>query len=61
MEVERAYLHLNEKYGKLGYAKQYLQDEEYEKFIKNLQSLLEDKKLFYKKYEEVIEGKREKI
>lgn len=61
MEVERAYLHLNEKYGKLGYAKQYLRDEEYEKFIKNLQSLLEDKDLFYKKYEEVMEGKREKI
>lgn len=43
---ERAYKHLNMKFGENGYAKFFFKDEEYEKFLKEIRELLSDKKLF---------------
>lgn len=43
---ERAYKHLNLKFGENGYAKFFFKDEEYEKFLKEIRELLSDKKLF---------------
>lgn len=50
--VDRAYKHLSEKYGQEGYAKEkmYFKDDEYEKFLNDLVSLLKDKEKFRKKY-----------
>ena len=43
---ERAYKHLNMKFGENGYAKFFFKDEEYEKFLKDIRELLSDKKRF---------------
>lgn len=43
---ERAYKHLNMKFGENGYAKFFFKDEEYEKFLKDIRELLSDKNLF---------------
>lgn len=43
---ERAYKHLNMKFGENGYAKFFFKDEDYEKFLKEIRELLSDKKLF---------------
>ena len=43
---ERAYKHLNMKFGENGYAKFFFKDEEYENFLKEIRELLSDKKLF---------------
>lgn len=43
---ERAYKHLNMKFGENGYAKFFFEDEDYEKFLKEIRELLTDKKLF---------------
>lgn len=43
---EKAYKALNKKFGKNGYAKFFFKDEEYENFLKNIRTLLENKKLF---------------
>lgn len=43
---EIAYKHLNMKFGENGYAKFFFNDEEYEKFLKEIRELLSDKKLF---------------
>ena len=43
---ERAYKHLNMKFGKNGYAKFFFKDEEYENFLKDIRELLSDKKRF---------------
>lgn len=51
---ERAYKHLNEKFGYNGYAKFYLKDEEYEKFLESIRELLNNKEEFYKIQEEHI-------
>lgn len=48
-----AYYHISKKYGENGYAKMYVKDEEYEKFLQDVKSLLEDKYTFAKKYMEV--------
>ena len=48
--LERAYNHTNEKYGKSGYAKNYVIDEEYMVFKNEINNLLSDKDLFDKKY-----------
>lgn len=53
-QIERVYEHLSEKYGKNGYAKCYIKDEEYDKSLENLQKELEDKEKFIKKVKEVI-------
>lgn len=51
--VDRAYEHTQQKYGRTGYAKHYVRDEEYEKFREYINLLLQDKKVFEKKYREV--------
>lgn len=43
---ERAYKHLNMKFGENGYAKFFFKDEEYENFLKDIRELLSDKKRF---------------
>lgn len=43
---ERAYKHLNMKFGENGYAKFFFKYEEYENFFKEIRELLSDKKLF---------------
>lgn len=43
---ERAYEHLNMKFGENGYAKFFFKDEEYENFLKEIRELLSDKNLF---------------
>jgi len=53
-QIERVYEHLSEKYGKNGYAKCYIKDEEYDKSLENLQKELEDKQKFIKKVKKVI-------
>ena len=44
---EEIYNHLNEKFGKNGYAKVYVEDEDYNNFKKNLIALLENKEEFF--------------
>ena len=51
--IERGYSHTLEKYGSKGYAKHYVADEEYEKFRKYINSILQDRKVFEKKYREI--------
>ena len=43
---ERAYKHLNMKFGENGYAKFFFKDEEYENFLKEIRELLLDKEKF---------------
>ena len=43
---EDCHFHLNDKFGKNGYAKFFFKDEEYEKFLKDIRELLSDKKRF---------------
>ena len=44
---EEIYNHLNEKFGKNGYAKVYVEDEDYNNFKKDLIALLENKEEFF--------------
>lgn len=53
-QIEEVYNHLTEKYGENGYAKIYLEDEEYEKSIKNLRQALSNKIEFIERAKEVI-------
>lgn len=48
--IERAYEHTEQKYGKSGYAKHYVKDEEYENFRKEINLLLQDSEKFKAKY-----------
>lgn len=48
--IERAYEHTEQKYGKSGYAKHYVKDEEYENFRKRINLLLSNRENFTKKY-----------
>ena len=43
---ERAFLHLNLKFGENGYAKFFLKDKEYDKFLKQIREILKDKEEF---------------
>ena len=43
---ERAYKHLNMKFGENGYAKFFFKDEEYENFLKDIRELLSNKQKF---------------
>ena len=52
--IERAYEHTSDKYGSQGYAKHYLNDEEYEAFILKVRDLLKDKNSFTKYYKDII-------
>lgn len=51
---EKAFEHLNLKFGVNGYAKFFLKDREYEKFLENIRRILKDKKDFCKIQEEYI-------
>ena len=48
--LERAYNHTKDKYGKDGYAKHYVIDEEYNQFRNEVDKLLSNKELFINKY-----------
>lgn len=50
---EREFNHLNDKFGQEGYAKCYIQDEEYEKFLNDMKEILSDIEKYKKYYEEV--------
>lgn len=54
---ERAFEHLKLKFGYNGYAKFFLKDKEYEKFLENIREILEDKEQFCKIQEEYIKNK----
>ena len=47
---------LKKKFGKNGYAvnKYYVKDDKYEKYLKELQDLIENKEEFYKKAENIL-------
>ncbi len=51
---ERSYDALNRKFGYNGYAKFYFKDEQYEKFLRNIRKLLENKENFCKVQEKYI-------
>jgi uncharacterized protein len=51
--IERAYNHIKEKFGNNGYAKMYLQDEIYIKYLKEIDELLTDKDSFTKRFKKV--------
>lgn len=51
---ERAFKHLNLKFGVGGYAKFFLKDKEYEKFLEDIREVLKDKEKFCKLQEEYI-------
>ena len=51
---ERAFLHLNKKFGDNGYAKFYIKDKVYEEFLSNIREILKDKENFCKIQEEFI-------
>lgn len=51
--VDRAYEHTLGKYGKKGYAKHYVKDEEYERFREYINLLVQDREIFERKYREV--------
>ena len=51
--LNRGYEHTSEKYGKKGYAKHYVRDEEYEKFRAYIDLLISDRAAFERKYREV--------
>lgn len=49
----RGYEHTSQKYGKEGYAKHYVRDEEYEKFRADIENLISDRGAFDRRYREV--------
>ena len=51
---EDCFFHLNDKFGENGYAKFFFKDEEYEKFLKDIRSLLSDKKSFIEMHKNYI-------
>ncbi len=55
--LERVYLHLSEKYGENGYAKIYLEDEEFDNQLKKLRKALENKDEFINRVKRVIKEK----
>ncbi len=48
--LKRAYDHTEQKYGKSGYAKHYVKDEEYENFREEINFLLQNSEKFKEKY-----------
>lgn len=53
-QIERVYSHLTEKYGENGYAKVYLEDEQFDKAIAELRKDLLNKQEFIKRIKKVI-------
>lgn len=48
--IERGYTHTKEKYGTKGYAKHYVEDEQYNDFRNRINELINDRALFEKTY-----------
>ncbi len=48
--IERGYTHTKEKYGSDGYAKNYVEDEQYNEFRNKINELINDRVLFEKTY-----------
>ncbi len=48
--LQRALTHTREKYGDKGYAKHYINDEEYTAFLNEIHSLLSNENSFYERY-----------
>ena len=48
--LERAYNHTKDKYGKSGYAKHYVIDEDYDNFKNEIISLINDREIFMQRY-----------
>ena len=57
---ERAYKHLNMKFGENGYAKFFFKDEEYEQFLKDIRKLLSNKDNFINTQREYINELKKK-
>lgn len=51
--IERGYNHTKEKYGKSGYAKSYVIDEDYDSFKNTISMLITDKNKFVEEYKKV--------
>ena len=51
--IERGYTHTKEKYGKNGYAKHYVEDEQYNQFRNKIILLIKDKALFEGTYRKI--------
>lgn len=51
--IERSYQHIKEKFGANGYAKMYIQDEIYLKYLKDVEELLENKDSFTKRFKKI--------
>ena len=58
--INRAYKHIEEKFGKNGYAREkiYFKDEEYDSFLDEIELLLRNKDEFYKRYILVINERK---
>lgn len=58
--INRAYKHIDEKFGKNGYAREkiYFKDEEYDSFLDEIELLLKNKDEFYKRYILVINERK---
>ena len=58
--INRAYKHIEEKFGKNGYAREkiYFKDEEYDCFLDEIELLLRNKDKFYKRYILVINERK---
>lgn len=58
--INRAYKHIEEKFGKNGYAREkiYFKDEEYDSFLDEIELLLKNKDEFYKRYILVINERK---
>lgn len=53
-QIERVYQHLTEKYGENGYAKVYLEDNEFEDALDKLRQALSNKEEFIKRVKKVV-------
>ena len=53
--IERGYTHTKEKYGATGYAKHYVEDEQYNAFRNKINEIINDRNLFRKVYKSVNE------
>ena len=56
LHIKSKYDHAEKKFGKNGYAvnKYYVKDDKYERYLKELQDLIENKEEFYKKAENIL-------
>lgn len=54
-KIEDAYNHINNKFGRNGYAKIYLKDPEYDESLEKLRKALDDKEEFIKKIYEIVD------